>query len=67
MEILENLKKLRIEAGMTQKELASKLSITVRHLQYIEKGETVPTFPIVVNWLQKVGYDFFLKKNEKNS
>lgn len=35
----ENLKKARREAGMTQKQIADRLGITVRAYQQIEKGD----------------------------
>ena len=42
----ENLKKARMEAGMTQKEVAEHLGITLRPYQYIESGETLGSINI---------------------
>ena len=39
----ENLKKARKEAGMTQKQMADRLGITVRSYQRIESGERLGT------------------------
>jgi len=37
---MENIiKKLRIESGMTQRELSEKAGINIRHLQKFESGE----------------------------
>lgn len=42
----KNLKEARQEAGMTQQEIANKLSIGLRHYQKIEAGDTNGSFEV---------------------
>ena len=42
----KNLKEARQKAGMTQKELANKLKISLRYYQNIEAGERTGDFTI---------------------
>lgn len=39
----KNLKKARLEAGMTQQQMADKLGVGLRQYQRIETGETIGT------------------------
>lgn len=36
-----NLKKARVDAGLTQQQVADKLGISLRHYKFIEAGKTV--------------------------
>lgn len=38
----ETLKRMRLEKGMTQSELAKELGVTLRTVQYYEQGQHVP-------------------------
>ena len=42
----ENLKKARIQSGMTQQEMADRLGISLRYYQNIEKGDRTGDFVI---------------------
>ncbi|WP_211239051.1 PAS domain S-box protein [Desulfonatronum lacustre] len=54
---------LRLLKGMTQAELAGKVGLSVKHIGRIERGEAVPSFPLIPNLAQTLGttpLDFFL-------
>lgn len=42
----ENLKKARLDAGMTQQQMADKLNIGLRYYQHIEKGDRTGDFQL---------------------
>lgn len=62
----ERLKALRLEANLTQKEVADKLGISRPAYTYWEKGEKVPTpdkLPMLAN-LFKVSTDYLLAHSD---
>lgn len=44
--VRENLKKARIEAGLTQQQLANELNITLAYYQKLESGSRIGNFEI---------------------
>ncbi|MCB9717013.1 MAG: helix-turn-helix transcriptional regulator [Myxococcales bacterium] len=44
-----NLHRLRVRRGLTQAQLAERLGIEVRHLQFIEAAESAPGFDLLVD------------------
>lgn len=48
MEFKERLKQLRSNAGLTQKQIADELGITIRAYQYYEQGTKYPTQPKLI-------------------
>ncbi len=58
----EILKELRIEKGLTQKELAKKLSVTVPTLSHWECGYQEPSFKDLISLCKffEVSADYFL-------
>lgn len=42
----KNLKKARLEAGLTQEQMAEKLHVGLRHYKKIESGETLGSIPL---------------------
>lgn len=46
MQMRENLKKARQDAGLTQQQIADRLRVSLRHYQRIEAGKTYGSFEI---------------------
>lgn len=55
MEFKERLKQLRGNAGLTQKQIADELGITVRAYQYYEEGKKYPTQPKLIKLAEILG------------
>lgn len=48
LEIKINLKKIRLEKGLTQKELAKKSGVSGSYISFLETGKRLPTIYILV-------------------
>lgn len=64
----ENLKKRRLELGLSQKELAKKVGISFRTIQNYEKKRTIPTSAIMesVSIALDIGFEEMIDDNESN-
>ncbi len=59
MEIGGNIKKFRINKGLTQKELANKLGVTVTTIQNYENNRRKPDFTVLDNIAEILGCKLF--------
>lgn len=64
----ENLKKRRLELGLSQKELAEMVGITPKTIQNYEKKRTIPTSAIMesVSIALDIGFEEMIDDNESN-
>lgn len=62
--INDELRRLRMEAGMTFYALAKKSGVQAKHLQLIEEGKTSPKVDTLVTILDALGYDLRFEKRE---
>jgi len=57
-----NIRRLRLHNGLTQKSLAKKLKITERQVQNLEYGKSIPTTKVAIKTVfffkKKLGYTF---------
>ena len=51
----QRLQKLRINSGLTQKQVASKLGVTVSSYQFYERGERCPSFLLMCRIADVIG------------
>lgn len=47
--VAANLKRYRAKQGLTQAQLASRLQIELRHLQFLESGQSAPGMDLLVD------------------
>lgn len=59
MNIGDNIKKFRLQKGMTQKELADKIDRSLRMLQKYESGDVEPSIEVLNEIANILGADFF--------
>ncbi len=50
-----NVQAYRVQAGLTQHQLAERADVDLRFLQRIERGTGVPSFPTIVGLADAVG------------
>lgn len=62
-ELGAKFKKAREEKGFTQQKIADELKLSLRAVQYFEKGEKAWSLDKVVTAFKLVGYTFFLAKD----
>lgn len=64
----ENLKKRRLELGLSQKELAEMVGITPKTIQNYEKKRTIPTSAVMesVSIALDIGFEEMIDDNESN-
>lgn len=64
----ENMKKRRLELGLSQKELAEMVGITPKTIQNYEKKRTIPTSAIMesVSIALDIGFEEMIDDNESN-
>lgn len=62
MKICKRVRKLRIESGLTQQELAAKIKITRGNLNHIERGGHAPTVDVIrsLRKVFKVTYSYLI-------
>lgn len=48
---------VRLRFGLSQNKLAERLGISLRHLQYVESGDSQPTAPVFLKCLAMIGPD----------
>ena len=53
----ENIKKLRCEYNIKQKELAEMVNITPTHLSQIESGQKYPSVPVILDIAKSLNVD----------
>lgn len=65
----ENLKKRRLELGLSQKELAKKVGISFRTIQNYENKKTTPTSAVMeaISIALDIGLEQMFDDNESNS
>ena len=65
----ENLKKRRLELGLSQKELASIVGVSVRTIQNYENKKTIPTSAVMesISIALDIGLEQMFDDNESNS
>lgn len=67
MELKEKIKAARLEARMTQKQLAKEVGVSLRAIQFYESGERIPRNAAIIMRLAKalnVKTDYFLSDQE---
>src|SRR5579875_3687096 len=65
-EIGQRIKRFRIEKGITQRELATRASLSKGYISQLEKGLTLPSLPNLKEILDVLGItlsEFFSEKN----
>ena len=64
----ENLKKRRLELGLSQKELAKKVGISFRTIQNYENKKTTPTSAVMeaISIALDIGFEEMIDDNESN-
>lgn len=62
-ELGQKLREAREEAGYTQQRMADDLNISLRTLQYFEKGEKMWSLEKVIIAFKLVGYSFLLVRD----
>lgn len=61
----QNLKRLRINAGLTQESLSEKINVSAQHLSYVESGKRAASFDLIVDLAFVLGVspaDLFAEK-----
>jgi transcriptional regulator with XRE-family HTH domain len=63
MKLPERIKAIRLNEGLSQKEMANKLGIAVSTYQYYERGQRIPPADFIVKLINTYGVspDWFLK------
>ncbi|MBR4026705.1 MAG: helix-turn-helix domain-containing protein [Lachnospiraceae bacterium] len=59
MTIGEQLKKRRLEAKLTQKELGEKLGITQQQIAQYESGKRIPKTETIIKIAEALGFDYY--------
>ena len=57
LDILQRIKKMRVNLNLTQEKMASDLNITVKHLSAIERGVSLPSFQLfikIINYFNSI-------------
>lgn len=61
----ENLKKLRLDAGLTQSELSNKLGCTMQYYNMIENGKKIPSVQLSKKIASILGTDWTIFFNNE--
>lgn len=61
----ENLKKLRLDAGLTQSELSNKLGCTMQYYNMIENGKKIPSVQLSKKIASILGIDWTIFFNNE--
>lgn len=62
MTVAENIKTIRKQKGLTQKQLAELIGVSVRGLQDIEYGKTQPKYKTLLKLSEVLDYPFMNQK-----
>lgn len=59
-EIVYQLRRARWRYGLSQADLGSVIGLTDGHINKLETGDRLATWPILVPWIQSLGFDVIL-------
>lgn len=60
------VRSLRIQAGVTQEELAQKIGKSRRWLQDVERGRVALSFPAAIALLNSLGFDLIAERSKRS-